>query len=183
MDTTTSPTHICFQQSATAALEEASAAVDKARREREELDVQLQRARQRLEDANAANAARRTELRGLEDQVAAAAAGAEAQRARLESEAETYRKEEATLRAEVERVRAERAEAEARRASLRDEAKRAREEKVGALPRAFSAQWDIGVTNVCCSGRCREGCTGAVVGDRASSPSALGTRWARDGTG
>ena len=117
-------------QSAAAALEEASAGLDRARREREELDGQLQRARQRLEDAAAANAARRTELRGLDDAVAAARVGAEAQRARLEAEAEALRRDEAALRAEVERVRSERAEAEARRSSLRDEAKRAREEKV-----------------------------------------------------
>ncbi len=117
-------------QAAAAALEEASAGLDRARRERKELDDQLRLARQRLEDAAASNASRHTELRGLEGAVAAAAAGAEAQRARLEAEADGHRKEEAALRAEVEKVRSERAEAEARRMALRDEAKRAREEKV-----------------------------------------------------
>jgi hypothetical protein len=117
-------------QAATKALSEASASLDRARRDRENLDTQLHQARQRLQAAAAEDAARRAELRGLEDSVAAAAVAAEMQRSRLEVEVEGYRKEEAALRAEATKIRDERLGAESRKNALREEAKRAREEKV-----------------------------------------------------
>jgi hypothetical protein len=138
----------------------------------------LRLARQRLEDAVAANASRHTELRGLEGAVEAAAAGAEAQRARLEAEADGHRKEEASLRAEVERVRAERAEAEARRTALRDEAKRAREEKVSRcnlIAERVSCSTQQ-VLNAARAGRCGKGCQDTACGSGATSQAA---RWSR----